>query len=215
MKNFFSLEFDHLGWFFYLLRIILFKANLLLFRYPIFIFCQIMGVNVGKNVVFNGFPVIRRAPRSKICINDGCKLNSSKRSVIIGLKNRCTFATINDISEIHIGKNSGLTGITIVSGSRISIGENVLIGAYCTIIDSDFHNANPSRRSSYKFESKPVTIEDNVFIGMNCTILKGVTIGKNSVIAANSVVISSIPPNSLAMGNPCKMILKRDWEQKE
>jgi acetyltransferase-like isoleucine patch superfamily enzyme len=50
-----------------------------------------------------------------------------------------------------------------------------------------------------------------VFLGFNCFVLKGVTIGKNSVIGANSVVVSNIPPNSFAMGNPCKKFIERDW----
>ena len=54
----------------------------------------------------------------------------------------------------------------------------------------------------------PVTIEDNVWIGGGVIILPGVTIGKNSVIGAGSVVNKSIPPNSLAVGNPCKVIRK-------
>jgi acetyltransferase-like isoleucine patch superfamily enzyme len=88
-----------------------------------------------------------------------------------------------------------------------------MIGAYSTIVDTDFHNINPSDRRSEKIAAKPVVIEDNVFLGLNCCVLKGVTIGKNSVIGANSVVINNIPPNSIAIGNPCKVIIQRNWSQ--
>ena len=58
--------------------------------------------------------------------------------------------------------------------------------------------------------AKPVTIEDNVWIGGNSTILPGVTIGHGSVIGAGSVVVKSIPPDTVAAGNPCKEIKKID-----
>ncbi len=63
--------------------------------------------------------------------------------------------------------------------------------------------------------SRPITIENNVFIGYNCLILKGVTIGENSVIGANSVVSNSIPKNSIAIGNPCKLVIREDWDNKQ
>lgn len=55
-----------------------------------------------------------------------------------------------------------------------------------------------------------VVLEENVWVGMGCTILKGVTIGKNSVIAAGSVVVHSIPPNVLAGGNPARVLKRFD-----
>jgi acetyltransferase-like isoleucine patch superfamily enzyme len=58
----------------------------------------------------------------------------------------------------------------------------------------------------FNTQGDPVTIEDNVWLGMNVIVLKGVTIGKNSMIAANSVVTKDIPENVLAGGYPCKVI---------
>ncbi len=170
----------------------------------------IRGVSVGRNVKFNGFPIIRRVPHSKIVFGDNCEINSSRYSIPLGLYRPCAFVTMKEGAEIAVGNNSGCSGVSIAAAKSIQIGKNVLIGAFCTIIDNDFHNSNPSRRKAV--ESKPVIIKDNVFLGFNCFVLKGVTIGENSVIGANSVVISSIPPNSFAMGNPCKVVLKRDWE---
>ncbi len=82
-----------------------------------------------------------------------------------------------------------------------------------TIVDSDFHIAWPPDRRHNTWETdidKDVTLEENVWVGMNCIILKGVTIGKNSVIAAGSVVVHSIPPNCLAGGNPAKVLRQMD-----
>lgn len=122
------------------------------------------------------------------------------------------FVTLNAGSEIVIGNSTGASGVTIVASASVKIGNNVLIGANCTIIDNDFHHANPHKRSMNDILAKPVIIEDNVFLGFNCFILKGVTIGENSVIGANSVVMNSIPANSMAIGNPCKVIIRRNWD---
>jgi len=203
---------DLLGYINKLIFIIRIRINIFLFNYLAHIYCFIKGVHINKNVKFNGFPKIYREPYSRINIGANCKFNSSRNSVRIGLNKRCTFVTLNKGAEISIGNNSGATGVTIAAYRSIKIGENVLIGAYCTIIDNDFHNPNPYKRDIYSIPSKSVVIENNVFLGMNCTVLKGVTIGRNSIIGANSVIVSNIPPNSLAMGNPCKLVVKRNWE---
>ena len=71
-----------------------------------------------------------------------------------------------------------------------------------TIMDSDFHHIE----SENHVMTKPVTIRDNVWIGNGATILKGVTIGEGSVIAAKSVVTRDVPPHTIVAGNPAKVI---------
>jgi acetyltransferase-like isoleucine patch superfamily enzyme len=177
------------------------------------LFCHAHGVETGKGVIFNGMPLIRRAPGSRIFFDDKCTFNSSRLSVLAGLYKRCTFVTIKRGAEIYIGKKTGLSGVLIVAAKRVIIGSNVLIGAHSTIIDTDFHDSDPGKREDYdNVPAHQVVIEDNVFIGFNCLVTKGVTIGTNSVIGANSVVLTSIPPNSIALGNPCKVIIRRNWE---
>jgi acetyltransferase-like isoleucine patch superfamily enzyme len=185
--------------------------NIFLFNRLAHIYCYLTGTRVEKGTIFNGFPKIYREPYSKIQIGTNCRLNSSKNSVEMQLNKRCVFVTESEGAEIIIGNNCGVSGASIVAYKSVKVGNNVLIGAYCTIIDNDFHNPNPAKRNASYYGAKPVTIEDNVFLGMNCTVLKGVTIGKNSVIAANSLVIHDIQPNSFAMGNPCKVIMRRNW----
>jgi acetyltransferase-like isoleucine patch superfamily enzyme len=81
-----------------------------------------------------------------------------------------------------------------------------------TITDTDFHPLDPAGRRYCKDDSRircaPVRLEDNVFVGAGSTILKGVTIGRNSVIGAGSIVTKSIPANVVAAGNPCRPIGK-------
>jgi acetyltransferase-like isoleucine patch superfamily enzyme len=75
-------------------------------------------------------------------------------------------------------------------------------------MDTDFHplEAQARRSDSEPAKTAPVTIEDDVFIGMNCLILKGVTLGRGSVIGAGSVVTKDVPPHTMVAGNPVRFI---------
>lgn len=174
--------------------------------------CYLKGLNLGKDVTFNGIPNIYRHSDSSILIGDKCKFNSARNSVILGLHYPCSLVTLRAGAEISFGNNSGGSGLRIAARSKISIGNNVLIGANCTIIDNDFHHSNYRNRESGhdNIIAKPIFIEDDVFIGFNSVILKGVRIGKNSVIGANSIVFNDIPENSIAIGNPCKLVMKKN-----
>ena len=209
MKN----DFDPIAWFLERLFRYRNKCNILFLKYPILLMCYIKGVRIGKKVDFNGFPVIRRYENSKITIGDNCTFNSARNSVRVGLHERCTLVTLLKNSEIVFGNNSGGSGIMVLAAKKIIVGNNVLIGSHTMIIDTDFHHSDPGKRyENENIPARPIIIEDNVFIGTNCMILKGVTIGKSSVIGANSVVFTSIPENSIAIGNPCKIIIKKRWD---
>jgi acetyltransferase-like isoleucine patch superfamily enzyme len=110
-------------------------------------------------------------------------------------------------AELIIGNNFGISGSTLSSAKSLRIGDNVLIGSGCVVCDNDAHPINPSERFDHSFtKSDPIVIEDNVFIGARSIILKGVSIGKGSVVGAGSVVTKSIPPFSVAAGNPAKVV---------
>jgi serine acetyltransferase len=175
------------------------------------IICRINGIPINKNLIFNGIISIKKKKGSLITIGDNCRFHSRKYALPILLQSPCRFVTLQKDAKITFGKNSGASGATIVAASEISIGENVLIGSNTTIVDTNFHSTEPTSRNQTDLTGKKITIENNAFIGMNSLILKGVTIGENSFIGANSVVANNIPPNSIAMGNPCKVIIKRRW----
>lgn len=101
---------------------------------------------------------------------------------------------------IRFAKNSGASTSRIIAYTEILIGEESLIGAGCLICDSDMHEVplGCGRPTAVA----PIHIGNRVFIGANCTILKGVTIGDGAVIGAGSVVTRNIPAGAMAAGNP-------------
>jgi acetyltransferase-like isoleucine patch superfamily enzyme len=115
-------------------------------------------------------------------------------------------------ARLLIGDNVGITSTVIVCHNHITIGNNVKIGGGSLIFDTNFHSTDSSVRATkddlQNVITSPVRIEDNVFIGTRCIICKGVTIGANSIIAAGSVVVKSIPGNEVWGGNPAKFLKK-------
>lgn len=135
-------------------------------------------------------------------------LRSRVRSNPLGPNHPVILCTWQAGAVLTIGADFGMTGGSIVAAECITIGDRVTIGANTTIIDTDFHPLDPEQRRLHPQEARtaPVVIEDDVFIGMNCLILKGVTIGRGSVIGAGSVVTKSVPPGVIVAGNPERMI---------
>lgn len=133
----------------------------------------------------------------------------------LGVPRRCKLYVYKNAELIFKGK-AGLSNAVIVATKKIVIGNNVMIGGGVTIIDSDFHSMDYNDwftdNDALKAKSLPVIIEDNVFIGMNSIILKGVHIGKGAVIGAGCVVTKDVPENCIAGGNPCVVIKKRNHE---
>ena len=118
----------------------------------------------------------------------------------------------NESSEIIIGHNVAINNaFSIECSSKVVIENDVLIGVNCSIIDNDGHNLAINKRNAGNPEMAPVHIHENVFLGNNVSILKGVTIGKNSIIGNGSVVTKDIPENVIAAGNPLKVIRNLDY----
>lgn len=106
--------------------------------------------------------------------------------------------------NIHLGEGTFINmNCSFIDDGKISVGKNVLFGPGVTVVTVG-HPVTPEMRE-YMY-TDPVTIEDNVWIGAAVTICPGVTIGRNSVIGAGSVVTRDIPADSVAVGNPCRVI---------
>lgn len=110
-------------------------------------------------------------------------------------------------SVVSVGQATVLGNNTaVIAVQRVSIGARCLIGDHVLILDSDFHHLDPANRNAPNPPTAEVVIGDNVWVGSRVMVLKGVTIGRNSVIAAGAVVTSSIPENSLVAGVPARVL---------
>ena len=121
--------------------------------------------------------------------------------LIINQPFRCDYG-----KQISIGKRFFANfNFTVLDEARVTIGDDCFIGPNVSIYTA-CHSTDPAERNSRQEWAKPVTIGHNVWIGGSVTILPGVTIGDNVTIGAGSVVTKDIPSNSVAVGNPCKVI---------
>lgn len=132
---------------------------------------------------------------------------------------RTSFST-EENGLIEIGDYCYIAGAALVASQRISIGNCVFIAGGVTIVDSDFHPVSPAARLADTIaisplgnhnnrpavKAKPVTIEDDVWIGYNATILKGVSVGAGAVISSGAVVIENVAAGVTVAGNPAKPI---------
>ena len=108
-------------------------------------------------------------------------------------------------SGMRIGRNVFVNqNCTFYDLGGLDIADDVMIGPNVSLITSG-HPVQPSRRSAFTI-AKPIVIERNVWIAAGATIIGGVTVGENSVVAAGSVVTRSVPPNTLVGGNPARVI---------
>ena len=146
--------------------------------------------------------------------------SKNERAVVLGnhvsIYAGCSFS-VGPQGSCTVGDFTLLNGALIMTEDRIEIGSHCLVSWNVGIADSDFHPLAPAQRlidaqalapffkdrpPRPKLKTAPVIIGNNVWIGMNAIILKGVTIGENSVVAAGSVVTKSVPANTVVAGNP-------------
>jgi acetyltransferase-like isoleucine patch superfamily enzyme len=163
------------------------------------------NMEVGENTVID----------SSFCF----KKFFSQLPLALKLGNNITLQSTSLATEkcgyIEIGDYTFISSASIVSYHKIIIGSYVYIATGVTIVDTDFHPIDPALRLKDTvaispvgdkskrpfFSSSPVIIEDDVWIGYNATILKGVTIGKGSVIQPGTLVTKNVPANSMVSGN--------------
>jgi acetyltransferase-like isoleucine patch superfamily enzyme len=135
--------------------------------------------------------------RGRLIIGEHVRLLASLLPIELATMPRATLV---------IGDRSCLKhGVSIAAHQSIAIGRGCLLDPYVNIQDNDWHDVVDRARTP---PSKPVTIGDNVWLGTRTIILPGVTIGSDTVVGAGSVVVNDIPPQSLAIGNPARVIRK-------
>ena len=121
-----------------------------------------------------------------------------------------TIATLELVADegglLEIGERTLVNfGCSLVATKLVRIGAHCHIGPYTMMLDNDFHRVEPERRLE-RPPSKPIIVEDNVWIGARVILMSGVTVGKDSCIGAGSVVTSDVPPRTLAAGVPARVI---------
>lgn len=168
------------------------------------------GIRVGQHCVVHGHVGVNIHPSAKVFIGNNFYMSSGGHRNPLCANREGQFCA-EEKATIYIGNYVGMSSTVLWVAQSISIGNYVKIGANVKIIDTDAHALNYCIRRKPKEDMKlkcsaPVVIEDDVLIGMDCIILKGVTIGKRSVIGAGSVVTKSIPPDCIACGNPAHVV---------
>jgi maltose O-acetyltransferase len=139
--------------------------------------------------------------------------NERRQEILRELFGSCTPMTfIEPTFRCDYGFNIHFSGMAVINyncvmldTSPIHVGKNVFIGPG-TCISCAGHAVDSKQRAEGIGDSKPITIKDDVWIGANCTILGGVTIGEGSIVGAGSVVTKDIPVGVIAVGNPCKVL---------
>ena len=160
--------------------------------------------NVNKNILFDLSLLDRDTYKVKIGINSTVEGN---------------FIFENPNALLTIGDNTYIGVSDFVISDRIAIGCNVLISFGCLFMDHDAHSTNLEERKMDQFvlresgkknwnavNKKEIIIHDGVWIGAKAIILKGVTVGSNSIIGAGAVVTKDVPSNAVVVGNPARII---------
>jgi acetyltransferase-like isoleucine patch superfamily enzyme len=146
--------------------------------------------------------------KGQVQFGKGGKINSHALKNIIGGDTRSSII-VKRGARLLTGDNFKMSNSAIYCAERIEIGHNVMIGGSCKIWDTDFHPLNATERvqnPNDSYNTRPIVIGNDVFIGGFSIILKGVTIGDGAIIGAGSVVSGKIPANQIWAGNPARFI---------
>lgn len=163
---------------------------------------------LGNTVQVFGLPLLQLPAGARLQIGRGAWLISDSFFSEPGVSHPVMIRLLNPQACLTIGHDFGLSGGGICVQTEVRIGNGVMLGANAFITDTDFHPLGlEERRFNFNnIRSRPVVIGNNVFVGMNAIILKGVSIGDNAVIGAGSVVSCNVPANEIWAGNPARFV---------
>jgi acetyltransferase-like isoleucine patch superfamily enzyme len=189
-----------------ILTIIYYYLNLLIIKIWLVIIRLIHAkyLTVGKGFRAYGFPIFKFESNSRLIIGNNVTFTSRTKINMAGIYKPCSFAVSKNATMI-IGDDCGFSGVSVVCTKSIKIGNHLTCGANVSIWDTDFHPIDyieRRKKSLHAVNNKEIIIGDDVFIGANSIILKGVKIGKCAVIGAGSVVTKEIFANEIWAGNP-------------
>lgn len=188
--------------------------------YQLLDFIKILLSFIYTKLFFNNARIVRLpiVIRNKKNISFGSGFTSGKYCRIDAFPTK-----EDDKICIYFGDNCQINDfVHIASVDRVVFGNNVLIASRVFITDhnhgsysGNVHSEPDSIVSERPLGHSPVELQDNCWIGENVSIMPGVTIGKNSIVAANSVVTKSVEPNTIVAGVPAKVIKVYDFEIKK
>lgn len=167
----------------------LFRAAIVVRRFP--------GVSLGKAVAIANGALIKATDGGLLALGESCSIGRNSELLVKS-------------GQLEIGDRGHIgTGSVIICRDKIRIGDAVLIAEYVTIRDQDHGMESAVPFSEQPFVTAAIKIGNNVWLGAKCTVLKGVTIGDNTVVGANSVVTHDLPANVIAAGVPARVIRQR------
>ena len=191
------------------------------------------NVDLSRLILINKDVELSLANSSKIVLEKGARLNfgffthifSKRRNSKLILEEDASFvltgkAMIQSGAMIFVGRGKTLkigrstftSNIKILAHDDITIGDNCIFGWECQIFSGDGHPIY--QEESIINKDVPVVIEDNVWVGSRALILKGVRVGKGSIVAAGAVVTKNVPPNCIVAGNPAKVVKENiSWKE--
>lgn len=180
------------------------------------IFVKKINLEIDSNIIID--KTARIFPETMINSLNLGEIIIGKRSCIRG-----SLEIQRKNGKIQVGDNVYIgDGTRIWAADCIEIGNNVLIAHNCNIFDNDTHPIDYTerredadciiwkgeRRDFVSLKAQKIEIKDDVWIGANCSVMKGVSIGKRTIVAANSVVTKSFPDDVVVAGNPAKIVKK-------
>ncbi len=148
---------------------------------------------LGRRVTLRGSPVVS---------NEG-RMTFGDRVRLVSTVAKLELVTLPG-GHLEIGDNVFINyGTSLVASAHVKIGSDCLIGTYVQVMDTDFHRVEDK---AWDTTGEPIVIEDRVWLGNRCIILKGVRVGHDAVVAAGAVVTHNVPPRTLVAGVPAKAV---------
>ncbi|MGN8753415.1 acyltransferase [Blautia sp. HCP3S3_C4] len=170
---------------------------------------RLLGVEIGRGFGSCGIITLVKL-QGCMTIGNNSYINSHRIADPIGGQNRTILQLAG--GKLIIGNRVGISNTAICCANSVIIEDDVTIGAGCKIYDTDFHSPIAEYRlnGNTHVRTAPVHIKERAFIGGHSIILKGVTIGRESVIGAGSVVTCDVPDGEIWAGNPAKYVKRVD-----
>lgn len=172
---------------------------------------RLHGIEFGPGLVLNSFPVCRRSAGARIRLGSNVAISNTINENLAGIAHRTVLAAIGEKAELVIGNSVGISGAILYCTCNITIEDYVNIGIGAKVYDTDFHPIGALARRAHdesQIKNAPVRICQDAWLGAESMVLKGVTIGARSIVAARAVVVKNVPEDCIVAGVPAKIVAR-------